>query len=51
MNVFFNLREDLMCTLHDITCMLLSVTLQDVESTVQDIVMKGNPVNITPFFH
>ena len=41
-----NLREDLMCTLHDFTSMLLSVTVQDVELTVQDAEMQWNPVNL-----
>ena len=51
MNVFFNLREDCMCTLHDITCMLTSITVQNFESTVQDLETKGNPVILTAFFY
>ena len=35
-NVFFNLHEDFICTLHEFTCMLLSVTEQGIV-TVQDI--------------
>ena len=49
MNVFFNLREDFMCTLHDFTRMSLSVTVQDVELTVPSIEETGNPVNSTSF--
>ena len=43
MNVFFNLREDFLCALHDFNHMLLSVTVQDVDKI-------GNPVNLTVFF-
>ena len=49
MNVYFNLRGDLMCALHDFTCMLLSVTERYVEPTVQDFETNGNPVKLTAF--
>ena len=42
MNVFYNLREDFMSTLHDFMCMLLSERVQDVKT-------KGSSVKLTVF--
>ena len=49
MSVFFNLREDFRCALHDFKCALLSGRIQDGESTVQDVETKGSPINLTSF--
>ena len=49
MNVFFNLREDFTCTIHDFPCMLLSVRVQDMESTVQHFEERSHPVNLTAY--
>ena len=48
MNLFFNLRKEIMSTLHDITYMLLSVKAQYIESSVQDFETKYK-VNLTSF--
>ena len=51
MDVFFNLREDFMCNIHDFKCIVLSVTLQDVESIVQDVETNVDLISVTAFFY
>ena len=49
MKVFFNLRENFICTLHNFTRMLLSVTVQTIETTVQEAETKGNRVSLSAY--